>query len=282
MPAHLLPRSNVHEGFYNSYLAMASQLQSAVDGLGSSDIFATGHSLGAALANLAAFELTLAGYPVSAMINFGQPRVGDPTYADCFTSTLGSVAAGRPRAASAPINWRAFARAAAAASALPAHAHLGTARLGPLHRQAVANATLYVSPLLLKAVERALAHPINKAAVAAATAAEWTDLRVLLSAWSRTSVAVAQKRLPVSQLLPHARAVTSRHVQLLASLALPLDRDATPSHGPSASRVNGSVRTVGTGSGAASYVNRVVHYADVVPHVPPEAFGFRHAPQEVW
>ena len=41
---------------------------------------ATGHSLGAALAYLAAMDLLKAGYDVN-LYNFGQPRVGNDTYA---------------------------------------------------------------------------------------------------------------------------------------------------------------------------------------------------------
>jgi len=40
----------------------------------------TGHSLGAALAHLTGMNLIKAGYNVQ-MINFGQPRLGDDTYA---------------------------------------------------------------------------------------------------------------------------------------------------------------------------------------------------------
>ena len=42
---------------------------------------ATGHSLGAALANLTAMNLAVVGYDVS-LYNFGQPRVGNKEYAD--------------------------------------------------------------------------------------------------------------------------------------------------------------------------------------------------------
>lgn len=27
---------------------------------------------------------------------------------------------------------------------------------------------------------------------------------------------------------------------------------------------------------------RVVHYRDIVPHVPPHLMGFHHSPQEIW
>lgn len=266
------PRSNVHEGFYDSYLSMAQQMQSAVDGLGGTggpDIFASGHSLGAAIANLAAFELTLAGYPVAALINFGQPRVGDPTYAACFASAVGGTAT------SAPINWRAFQRAATAATALPVQ--LDAAHMSPLQREAVSNATMSVSPLLLRALERAMAHPANAAAMAKATAAEWTRLRALMAEWSHTSVAVARKQVPKSHLLAHARALTPAQVRMLASLSLPLRER-------SSEQLRGAAAGNGTGArlGSGAIVYRVIHNADIVPHLPPQSFGFQHAPTEIW
>ena len=46
----------------------------------------TGHSLGAAIANLAAMDFVRAGYDVS-LYNFGQPRVGNKAYA-VYTGAL--------------------------------------------------------------------------------------------------------------------------------------------------------------------------------------------------
>jgi len=48
----------------------------------------TGHSLGAALAHLAALALIKEGLVVS-LINFGQPRVGDKNFATFSQFTLG-------------------------------------------------------------------------------------------------------------------------------------------------------------------------------------------------
>jgi predicted lipase len=47
----------------------------------------TGHSLGAAMAQLAAMDLVKAGFPAT-LYNFGQPRVGDQAYAAFSTGKL--------------------------------------------------------------------------------------------------------------------------------------------------------------------------------------------------
>ena len=49
-----------------------------------------GHSLGAALATHAGMFLLKNGYSGVSMINFGQPRVGDDTYASFATNTWGN------------------------------------------------------------------------------------------------------------------------------------------------------------------------------------------------
>jgi predicted lipase len=46
----------------------------------------TGHSLGAALAQLTAMGLKDNGISVATLYNFGQPRVGDANYASCASS----------------------------------------------------------------------------------------------------------------------------------------------------------------------------------------------------
>lgn len=79
------------QGFYEDYSSLSAQLASALSSLGARNASAmklTGHSLGAAEANLAAFELSLAGYPIAMIYNYGQPRVGDPTYAAGFDSLV--------------------------------------------------------------------------------------------------------------------------------------------------------------------------------------------------
>lgn len=68
---------NVHQGFYNSYLSLSGELDAALsrmNGKSSNGVYFTGHSLGAAMTMLTAFDLAVAGYPVAEMLNFGQVR----------------------------------------------------------------------------------------------------------------------------------------------------------------------------------------------------------------
>jgi triacylglycerol lipase len=53
-------------------------------------LFITGHSLGAALATLAAAKLQELNEPVDGIYTFGSPRVGDKKFADKFDAALGS------------------------------------------------------------------------------------------------------------------------------------------------------------------------------------------------
>lgn len=70
----------VHAGFYTAtqdvYPAVLSEVKILRNLYPTASIKTTGHSLGAALAQLTAMELIHSGYTVS-MINFGQPRVGE-------------------------------------------------------------------------------------------------------------------------------------------------------------------------------------------------------------
>jgi len=89
--------AHVHSGFYNSYLAVAPDTQSAVFALQSqfpsANIYFTGHSLGGALATLGTLDAVVAwGLPGTSMghITFGSPRVGDATFASAFTQYVGT------------------------------------------------------------------------------------------------------------------------------------------------------------------------------------------------
>jgi predicted lipase len=80
----------VADGFYNSYLSLAPQIKNALNALGGGTTVVTGHSLGAAMAGLAIFDLYNSGFSVSGPhYTFGQPRDGDSTYASTYASTLG-------------------------------------------------------------------------------------------------------------------------------------------------------------------------------------------------
>jgi len=88
----------VHSGFFGAYQAIQSQIQEAVLAALSrthSTIYITGHSLGGALATLAAFDIALLLekiYPLEStpviMYNFGSPRVGNHSFASLFNEKV--------------------------------------------------------------------------------------------------------------------------------------------------------------------------------------------------
>lgn len=84
----------VHRGFYTALLADFDNVTKEVKRLKklfpSYVVKTTGHSLGAALAQLASMELTARGITVSGMYNFGQPRTGNAAYATFSTKTFPS------------------------------------------------------------------------------------------------------------------------------------------------------------------------------------------------
>lgn len=81
----------VHKGFYQAEQKVIGGVISAVKTLRSKyttyAVKATGHSLGAALAQLTAMDLVKAGYAAT-LYNFGQPRVGDQKYASFATGKV--------------------------------------------------------------------------------------------------------------------------------------------------------------------------------------------------
>lgn len=88
----------MHSGFLKSYLSVRSQVTQSVhacmDEHPTASLHVTGHSLGAALATLAALDLTTQGVAVGAVYTFGQPRVGDPQFSQAYHSSI--VDAGIP------------------------------------------------------------------------------------------------------------------------------------------------------------------------------------------
>lgn len=87
---------SVHQGFYDAYQSVAPQVVAAVAAAVQScpqcdKLLATGHSLGAAMTTVAAFELS-AAYPQLAvtLINFGSPRVGNAGFAAEFVRRVGA------------------------------------------------------------------------------------------------------------------------------------------------------------------------------------------------
>jgi len=80
----------VHEGFYGDFKEVQSdmmkKLNSKIKNHPDSQIIVTGHSLGAAIATLAASELISKGIQVDHLYTFGSPRVGDSNYVSWFES----------------------------------------------------------------------------------------------------------------------------------------------------------------------------------------------------
>ena len=81
-----LPGS-VHEGFYDGLSLVWSSLDERVRGLLAArprELFVTGHSLGGALAALAAAQWRREGVLVDGVYTYGQPRVGDNKFSRSF------------------------------------------------------------------------------------------------------------------------------------------------------------------------------------------------------
>ncbi|PRW39183.1 lipase [Chlorella sorokiniana] len=79
----------VHEGFYKAEDIVHADITSLLDqyGAGSKPVIYVGHSLGGALANIAAARQQLASPgSVSAVYTYGGPRVGDAAWADAYNN----------------------------------------------------------------------------------------------------------------------------------------------------------------------------------------------------
>ena len=70
----------VHKGFAGATEAIWQGLQGQLPPPGARPFWVTGHSLGGAMATLAAVRLETAGYTVQATYTYGSPRVGNPDF----------------------------------------------------------------------------------------------------------------------------------------------------------------------------------------------------------
>jgi triacylglycerol lipase len=81
----------MHPGFVRALDAVWEQLRNAVSTRNPGRLFVAGHSLGAALAVLAAFRLhELANIEADQVYTFGLPRVGGETFRDHYEPALGA------------------------------------------------------------------------------------------------------------------------------------------------------------------------------------------------
>ena len=83
-------KSRIHAGFGTSLAAVWDRVVAAVTAAqtGGQSLWLTGHSLGGALAALAAARFCSAKKPVWGLYTFGQPRVGDDAFADTFNQRM--------------------------------------------------------------------------------------------------------------------------------------------------------------------------------------------------
>jgi triacylglycerol lipase len=85
--------SDIHEGFRLAAAAAQSEIEQAVrlSRQSQKPLFITGHSLGAALATLAARVALGEGSPPSAVYTFGMPRVGGERFEASYDAGLGAL-----------------------------------------------------------------------------------------------------------------------------------------------------------------------------------------------
>jgi hypothetical protein len=153
-----------------------------------------------------------------------------------------------------------------------------------MHVFANRNATeALISSMVVLAVERAFMHELNEGL--SISAAESDEILAILREHARISTEHAKGILAGSPLRP---AFNQRHMQILAHLRFP--QVSRPQFQAAHRQLESQVRSILRGtrqvvtleSFSASRSYRVTHNADIVPHVPPEDFGYTHATEEVW
>jgi len=88
------PPADTHKGFQAAFAAAQAEIEQAVDlsRLGNKPLFVTGHSLGAALAALAAQHASgLAGGTPRAVYTYGMPRTGGAQFRAAYNAALGDI-----------------------------------------------------------------------------------------------------------------------------------------------------------------------------------------------
>jgi len=87
-------KCQVGDGFMANYNSLQAYIKGNLTKIGcdtSLPLVVTGHSLGAAEAAIAMFDLKAQGYKVARTFTFGQPRVGDATFAAAFEHEFASA-----------------------------------------------------------------------------------------------------------------------------------------------------------------------------------------------
>lgn len=90
-PWYTDPSAHVHKGAYTLYEGMTAALKAALQPYSSRKLFFAGHSLGGAIANIAASDYAISNYrPVEAVYTFGSIMSANYTYAQKFNEVLGT------------------------------------------------------------------------------------------------------------------------------------------------------------------------------------------------
>ncbi|TWT56445.1 lipase family protein [Allorhodopirellula solitaria] len=84
------PVGNVHRGFYLATNALLGGIHYEIRRRKPRHIWITGHSLGGAMATICLAELDRLQVPVTGVVTFGQPRVGDKAFTENLNQGLGS------------------------------------------------------------------------------------------------------------------------------------------------------------------------------------------------
>lgn len=82
----------VHKGFYDSWMSLKTQILKELSDLGCDNepIRVTGHSLGAAMSAIAAFELA-DNYTIKHVYTYGQPRVSNQAWVNAFETKMAQI-----------------------------------------------------------------------------------------------------------------------------------------------------------------------------------------------
>lgn len=86
------PKCKVHDGFYGAWHSLGQQAHEALKAMNCSQttLRVTGHSLGASMAAIAAYEMAQ-WYTISSVYTYGQPRTGNTHWVDAYSSRLAGV-----------------------------------------------------------------------------------------------------------------------------------------------------------------------------------------------
>lgn len=95
-PFSQYPDAKVHKGFYQSWLDLSPNIMAAVANVqeahgGTTKVYVTGHSLGAAIASIAAFDMKLNYGFTPSLIDLGRPRIGNHVFTEAIMGEISSV-----------------------------------------------------------------------------------------------------------------------------------------------------------------------------------------------